>query len=77
MLAPRDFNTETWARLREHLESELAKLRARNDDELLDAVKTAALRGEIRRIKTLLALDKRPGNQPPLTLIADDSKFVV
>ena len=75
MLDLRDFNTETWARLREYLEAELARLRARNDDNLSD-LETASLRGEIRRIKTLLALDKRPGNQPPLTLIADE-KFIV
>lgn len=77
MFDPRDFQTDAWARLRQHLEAELAKLRAANDNEQLDAVQTALLRGEIRRVKNLLALDKRPGKPIPITLLGDeDRKFL-
>ncbi len=76
-LDSRDFQGETWDRLRQHLETELAKLRAANDNETLDAVQTALLRGEIRRVKNLLALPARPGKPPPITLMGnEDRKFL-
>lgn len=60
-------NSALWMRLREHLEHELALLRAQNDDDR-DPVATAHIRGEIARLKTLLALDSEPSEQPPITL---------
>lgn len=56
-----------WLRLREYLEAELALLREQNDDDR-DPIATARLRGEIARIKILLALDSEPSEQPPITL---------
>jgi len=43
-------------RLTAHLEARLAALRVRNDNAALSAIETAALRGEIRALKTLLRL---------------------
>ena len=60
-------NSALWLRLKQHLEDELALLRVQNDDDR-DPVATAHLRGEIARIKTLLALDSEPSEQPPITL---------
>lgn len=60
-------NSALWMRLREYLEHELALLRAQNDDDR-DPVATAHIRGEIARLKTLLALDSEPSEQPPITL---------
>lgn len=45
-----------WMRLKAHLEDRLASARSKNDAPLSD-VDTAALRGEIRCLKTLIRLD--------------------
>ena len=60
-----DLISPIWIRLREYLELELAVLRERNDGQSLTDVETATIRGEIKRIKTLLRLgnpepEKRP-----------------
>lgn len=45
-----------WVRLKAHFEEELARARARNDDIKLGEVGTALVRGEIKRLKALIAL---------------------
>jgi hypothetical protein len=61
-----DFQTRTWDRLAAHLEARLAAHRADNDNRL-DEVKTATLRGRIAEIKELLALaqEPAPAQEPP------------
>lgn len=54
-----------WARLKNHLLAKLAETRGKNDDESLDALGTAQLRGQIKCLKGLIALgDERPVIQP-------------
>lgn len=53
----------TWVRLKAHLEDELALQRARNDNAKLTEAETASLRGNISRLKAIIAL----GNDRPLT----------
>lgn len=55
MLIPADFRTSTWERLEAHLQDLLTRAREENDNRL-DEVKTAALRGRISVLKDLLAL---------------------
>lgn len=50
-----DFKTRTWAHFAALLELRLAALREENDNRL-DDVKTATIRGRIAEIKALLAL---------------------
>ena len=50
-----DINSLTWLRLKKHFESRLAYLRMQNDGDL-DPIATARLRGEIRAVKSSLAL---------------------
>jgi hypothetical protein len=50
-----------WVRLRAHLESRLALLRAKNDGALTE-YETATLRGQIKCLKGLIAL----GDNPPI-----------
>lgn len=49
-----------WARLETEFANRLARARSRNDDASLTADQTAALRGEIKVLKGLLALGKEP-----------------
>ena len=50
-----------WMRLKTHLEAELDLARKRNDNPKATEHETAALRGDIRRLKALIALgDNRP-----------------
>lgn len=59
-LSEHDKATVLWLRLKAHLEDRLAALRVRNDAPQSEQ-DTAALRGEIRGLKKLLALsDHRP-----------------
>lgn len=53
-----------WARLKAHFEAELQVLRARNDNPKLTEAETAALRGNISRLKAILALGV---DRPPQT----------
>lgn len=57
-LRPEDFETDTWSRLAQHIHTELQQLRVKNDAHL-DAERTATLRGEIKRLKELLALPEK------------------
>ena len=61
-LSPQDKLHPLWTRLRAHLEDRLAQARIRNDAVLPEA-ETAALRGEIKALKRIIAL----GDDRPLT----------
>ncbi len=61
-----DRQSATWRKLKKHFETRLAEMRARNDNDL-DVLTTAKLRGEVRVYKELLAL----GDQDP-ALEADE-----
>ena len=50
-------NSATWAAIRKHLDSRLDVLRRQNDN-ALDSIETATLRGRIQEVKRLIALDK-------------------
>ena len=65
-LTPGDLISPTWARLRKHMEARLQSLRAKNDNDL-DPIATAKLRGEIKVLKNLIALSET--NQ---SMVADD-----
>jgi hypothetical protein len=57
-----------WPRVKAAAEAKLISLRKRNDSTDLDAVETAALRGEIRALKWLIALPEeaaRTAQTPP------------
>lgn len=56
-----------WARLRRHMEAKLEQLRRQNDNDL-DPIKTARLRGSIGTLKNLLAL-----GSPDPAMVADES----
>lgn len=50
-----------WLRLREHFTEMLAAARVRNDNETLTEQQTAALRGRIKCLRSIIALgDDRP-----------------
>ena len=49
-----------WARLKAHLEDRLAAARVRNDDPAMLADQTAALRGRIGCLKSIIALGDEP-----------------
>ena len=55
MIEPRDFETQTWQRLRALLTARLQQLREENDSG--DAEITAKRRGRIAELKELLALE--------------------
>lgn len=50
-----DFSTPTWRRIEEFYTERLAMLRRKNDQHSLDAVQTAAVRGQIEEVTCLLA----------------------
>ncbi len=57
-----DFNTRTWARLKETLLAEIAALRVANDNASLGPTETAFLRGKVTALKKILRLaDEVPG----------------
>lgn len=62
-----DINSLTWLRLKKHFEARLAYLRMQNDGDL-DPIATARVRGEIRAVKSSLAL----GNSPDPAMEADE-----
>lgn len=55
-----DLDSHVWRKLKRHLAAKRDALRRRNDNTELDAVQTAIVRGELRAIANLLALDTRP-----------------
>lgn len=59
-LSPSEKASGLWARLHAHLQDRLAAARVRNDH-IVPESETAALRGDIRTLKALIALnDDRP-----------------
>jgi len=51
-----DLGSETWIFVNRWATDELRKLRESNDNEKLDASKTAAIRGKIAQVKKIIAL---------------------
>ena len=51
-----EVDSDTWTYISQWAEKELAKLREQNDDLKKDGLQTSALRGEINRLKKLIAL---------------------
>lgn len=56
ILSKSDLQSAVWLKVKEHLEAELAERREYNDGLSLTEVETAAIRGEIKRLKRLLKL---------------------
>lgn len=52
-----DRQSAVWLKLKQHLEAELQRLRAKNDGNL-DERNTAILRGRIGQVKAILSLEK-------------------
>ena len=46
-----------WLRLKAELQDRLARARMRNDDQTMSAIDTAAQRGNIKCLKSIIALD--------------------
>lgn len=63
ILEPHELDSAVWKKLKAHLETELADRREYNDGQSLDAVATAGIRGEIKRLKLILSID--PSAKPP------------
>lgn len=59
-LSPIDLESAVWLKLKEYLVAELADRRAYNDGHSLNEKETARVRGDIERIKKLLALGDKP-----------------
>lgn len=57
VLTKNDCQSAVWLKLKAHLEAELAERRAYNDGLSLTDIETAAIRGDIKRIKRLLGLE--------------------
>jgi hypothetical protein len=58
-LSPSDKASSLWRRLKAHLDDRLARLRIQNDNPQADG--GASIRGEIRAVKSLIALgEDRP-----------------
>lgn len=49
-----------WLAIKAHLESRLERLRLMNDNESLDAIQTAAIRGRIAEVKALILIGVDP-----------------
>jgi aminoglycoside phosphotransferase (APT) family kinase protein len=64
-----DLTSQTWSKLKKHLQATQHKLRVRLEEPNLDPMQTALLRGELRRIRNLLALDS-----PDPTMVADEEQ---
>lgn len=56
LLDDHELRSTVWLKIKAHLEEKLAERRAYNDGLTLTEVETAAVRGEIARIKHLLRI---------------------
>jgi hypothetical protein len=56
LISEHERSSALWQKIRKHLEARRELLRAKNDGDL-DERKTARLRGQIRELKNLMALD--------------------
>ncbi len=68
-LTEHDKSSPLWLRLKDHFLDRLAIMRARNDNALLTEAETAAIRGEIKCLRGLIALD----DDRPVVTGADDA----
>lgn len=59
MIEKLNFQGSDWAYLKEHLESEIQRLREANDSPDLSADQTALIRGEIKALKRILWTPER------------------
>ena len=59
-LSKTDRLSPVWLAIKAHLESRLERLRLMNDNESLDAIQTAAIRGRIDEVKALLLIGVDP-----------------
>lgn len=64
MLTVSDFRTPTWQRLQQELSRQLEGLRKQNDGQHLDAIKTAAIRGQIAAVQRILSLSVEDSDRP-------------
>ena len=69
-LEAHEIKSQLWSRLKEHHESELARLRSKNDS-MLDPLETARVRGRIEQIKNFLLLELAPPVLPAGTEPSD------
>jgi hypothetical protein len=53
-------NTPLWLRLRAHMAEKLEKLREQNDGFGLNEIQTAQVRGQIKCLRDLIALEEPP-----------------
>lgn len=66
-LEQHEIHSSTWVKLKEYLTERIDAQRKKNDSTDLTDLETAALRGGLRELKLLLALD-----QPGLTPVTGD-----
>jgi hypothetical protein len=63
LLTSQDLASPTWVKLKKHMEAQLEKLRRKNENDL-DPVVTAHVRGQIKAARDFLALGKpNPGTE--------------
>jgi hypothetical protein len=55
LLSAMDVQSQTWLKLKAHIEARINSLRAKNDGDL-DPIATAKLRGSLRALSNLLTL---------------------
>jgi hypothetical protein len=63
--------SDTWRFVQDHANAQIARLREKNDSDL-DPTQTAALRGQIKALKKLLALDKPKADKRRLSVEEED-----
>ena len=59
-LSKTDRISPIWQVVKDHLEARLMRLRVMNENESLDAVQTASIRGRIAEVKGLLSIGEDP-----------------
>ncbi len=59
-LSKTDRLSPIWQVVKDHLEARLMRLRVMNENESLDAVQTASIRGRIAEVKGLLSIGEDP-----------------
>ena len=70
-----DFRSDTWKRVRQEIEHDLASARERLESFENSEVTTGQLRGKIAALKNLLAREKAPAAEPrqsPGTRVGDE-----
>lgn len=63
-LEPHEAQSALWLKIKTHMEARLVTMRARNDNPL-DPIDTAKLRGRIAEAKEFLLLDQPPAETAP------------